>query len=161
VRNSDQSDIASFRECRSWVAILARASPEIVAVTIRVCRQSRAGPVDAIMRDSAVRRRRPRALLLASAHRGRYGSLGRWLQNDHRTCRDAHRPFDGVSNSPPAHCVLRHEVLCFRMRNDDRGCALLGLELKLLGDAHADATEVEEFVELGLVLKVGTCRVAP
>lgn len=39
--------------------------------------------------------------------------------------------------------LLGDEVLRFGMGNDNRRCALLGLELELLGQADADATEVE------------------
>ena len=39
--------------------------------------------------------------------------------------------------------LLGDEVLRFGVGNDDRGCALLGFELELLGQADADATEVE------------------
>ena len=47
------------------------------------------------------------------------------------------------------------------MGDDDRRGALLGLELELLGELHADPVQLEQLVELGLVLEVGAGRVAP
>ena len=53
------------------------------------------------------------------------------------------------------------EVLRLGVGDDDRRGALLGLELELLGELHADAVQLEQVVELGLVLEVGARRVAP
>ena len=39
--------------------------------------------------------------------------------------------------------------------------ALLGLELELLGELHADAVQLEQLVELRLVVEVGARGVAP
>ena len=53
------------------------------------------------------------------------------------------------------------EVLGLGVGDDDRRGALLGFELELLGELHADAVELEQVVELRLVLEVGARGVAP
>ena len=47
------------------------------------------------------------------------------------------------------------------MGDDDRARALLGFELELLGELHADSVQLEEVVELGLVVEVGAGGIAP
>src|SRR5262245_31043794 len=53
------------------------------------------------------------------------------------------------------------EVLRLGVGDDDRRGALLGDEVELLGERHADVLDVEELRHLGLVLEVGARRVAP
>ena len=62
---------------------------------------------------------------------------------------------------PPRRSQLDDEVLGLGVGADDRRGGLLGFELELLGELHADAVELEQLGDLGLVLEVGARRVAP
>ena len=52
------------------------------------------------------------------------------------------------------------KILRARMVHHNRGSRLLGHELKLFGERHADARGIEQAEELGLIFEIRACGIA-